>query len=110
MEDKQSSYIELVRYLVTTIWTLSVIFLGLIIASAVLYLMRKNEPDKDFSGILLRAKTWWGMFAVFCLATLFNPILSLLSLMVLCFFSLKEYFSMMKFLFMYSYSCHSLDF
>lgn len=36
------------------------------------------------------------MFAVFCLATLFNPIVSLLSLMFLCFFALKEYFSMMK--------------
>ncbi|WP_230980857.1 phosphatidate cytidylyltransferase [Rossellomorea arthrocnemi] len=36
------------------------------------------------------------MFVVFCLATLFNPIISMFSLMVLCFFSLKEYFSMMK--------------
>jgi phosphatidate cytidylyltransferase len=36
------------------------------------------------------------MFVVFCLATLFNPVVSLLSLMVLCFFGLKEYFSMMK--------------
>ncbi|MGE6752609.1 phosphatidate cytidylyltransferase [Rossellomorea sp. NPDC071047] len=36
------------------------------------------------------------MFVVFCLATLFNPIVSMFSLMILCFFSLKEYFSMMK--------------
>lgn len=36
------------------------------------------------------------MFVVFCLATLFNPIVSLFSLMILSFFALKEYFSMMK--------------
>lgn len=33
---------------------------------------------------------------VFCLATLFNPIVSLLSLMGLTFFALREYFSMIK--------------
>ncbi|WP_407926440.1 phosphatidate cytidylyltransferase [Aquibacillus kalidii] len=59
-------------------------------------MMKKQEPKKDFSGIWFRVKTWWGMFVVFCFATLFNPIVSLLSLMILCFFSLKEYFSMMK--------------
>lgn len=36
------------------------------------------------------------MFVIFCLATLFNPIVSLISLMVLAFFSLKEYFSMIR--------------
>lgn len=36
------------------------------------------------------------MFFIFCLATLTNPVVSLLSLMVLCFFALKEYFSMIK--------------
>ncbi|WP_420828026.1 phosphatidate cytidylyltransferase [Metabacillus crassostreae] len=58
--------------------------------------MSKQQTDKDFSQVFVRVKTWWGMFVVFCMATLFNPIVSLLSLMVLCFFALKEYFSMMK--------------
>ena len=58
--------------------------------------MSKQQTEKDFSHVFVRVKTWWGMFAVFCIATLFNPIVSLLSLMVLCFFDLKEYFSMMK--------------
>lgn len=82
--------------MISTLWTLAIVFLGLIIASGVLYVMRRNESDKDFSAINLRVKTWWGMFVVFGLATLFNPVISLLSLMFLCFFSLKEYFSMIK--------------
>ncbi len=54
------------------------------------------QPTKDYTGIGFRIKTWWGMLFIFCLATLFNPVVSLLSLMVLTFFALKEYFSMIK--------------
>ncbi|WP_413789701.1 phosphatidate cytidylyltransferase [Metabacillus rhizosphaerae] len=56
------------------------------------------------------------MFVVFCMATLFNPAVSLLSLMILCFFGLKEYFSMMKTrkadrrLFLWSYLAIPLQF
>jgi phosphatidate cytidylyltransferase len=82
--------------LITTIWTLSVIFFGLAFAHGVLFFVKRKQPNKDFSAVSLRVKTWWGMFVVFCFATLFNPVVSLLSLMILCFFGLKEYFSMMK--------------
>jgi phosphatidate cytidylyltransferase len=59
-------------------------------------ILRKTQPHKDFSAVKVRIQTWWGMFAIFCLATLFNPAVSLISLMALSFFSLKEYFSMIK--------------
>jgi phosphatidate cytidylyltransferase len=80
----------------STIWTLTVIFWVLVFAQGVLYTIKKKQPNKDFSMVTLRVKTWWGMFVVFSTATLFNPIVSLVSLMILCFFGLKEYFSMMK--------------
>ncbi|WP_077622940.1 phosphatidate cytidylyltransferase [Sediminibacillus massiliensis] len=79
-----------------TLWTLTAIFIGLLSATISLFILKKQQSGKDYSGILFRVKTWWGMFVVFCFATLFNPVVSLLSLMVLCFFSLKEYFSMIK--------------
>ncbi|KKI90778.1 CDP-diglyceride synthetase [Bacillus sp. SA1-12] len=82
--------------MVTALWTLSLILLGLAFFSGVLYIVKRKAPNKDFSAVTIRVNTWWGMFLVFCLATLFNPVVSLLSLMVLCFFGLKEYFSMMK--------------
>jgi phosphatidate cytidylyltransferase len=82
--------------LVTTLWTLITIFLGLSFVTIMFSVVKRKEPTKDFSTVFVRVKTWWGMFAVFCLATLFNPVVSLLSLMVLCFFGLKEYFSMIK--------------
>jgi len=76
--------------------TLLIIF-GALTAIHLIYLViRRQQPDKDYAAIGLRIKMWWGMCAIFGLATLFNPIVSLLSLMVLAFFSLKEYFSMVR--------------
>jgi phosphatidate cytidylyltransferase len=100
----------------TTLWTLSIMFIGLAIVQGVFSIVKKIQSDKDFSAVSMRVKTWWGMFVVFCLATLFNPIVSLLSLMILCFFGLKEYFSMMKTrkpdrrLFLWSYLAIPLQF
>ncbi|MGP4041025.1 phosphatidate cytidylyltransferase [Gracilibacillus sp. D59] len=80
-----------------TIWTLSIIFAILLIVSIVFkIIITKIQPGKDFSTIQLRVKTWWGMFVIFSFATLFNTIVSLLAIMILCFFALREYFSMMK--------------
>ncbi|WP_138416565.1 phosphatidate cytidylyltransferase [Aquibacillus sediminis] len=82
--------------MVQTLSTLAIIFFALLGATVVFYLTQKNQTNKDFSTIQMRVKTWWGMFVVFCFATLFNPMISLLSIMVLSFFALREYFSMMK--------------
>ncbi|MRG87191.1 phosphatidate cytidylyltransferase [Salinibacillus xinjiangensis] len=82
--------------MVQTIWTLSIIFITLFILTFIFYVTKQKQPNKDFSLILLRVKTWWGMFVIFSFATLFNPVVSLISLMVLCYFALREYFSMMK--------------
>ncbi|WP_345239513.1 phosphatidate cytidylyltransferase [Pontibacillus salipaludis] len=82
--------------MIEKILTLSVVFIGLCSATIALYGFKKKQPDKDFTGIWFRVKTWWGMFVIFCFATLFNPVVSLFSIMILCFYSLKEYFSMMK--------------
>lgn len=76
--------------------TLALIGAALAVIHVIFLMIRRLQPDKDYGAISLRIKTWWGMFAIFCLATLFNPVVSLLSLMVLTFFALQEYFSMIK--------------
>ncbi|WP_068776740.1 phosphatidate cytidylyltransferase [Paenibacillus sp. FJAT-26967] len=80
----------------SSLFTLVLIFIVLSLVHCMYYVMSRKESHKDYSGIGLRIKTWWGMFFIFCLATLFNPVVSLLSLMVLTFFALKEYFSMIR--------------
>ncbi|WP_112181073.1 MULTISPECIES: phosphatidate cytidylyltransferase [Paraliobacillus] len=78
------------------LWTLSIIFISLLSSTIILSIIKRKERNKDFSSIFIRVKTWWGMFAVFCVATLFGPVVSLFAIMFLCFFSLREYFSMIK--------------
>ncbi|PWU67593.1 phosphatidate cytidylyltransferase [Gracilibacillus dipsosauri] len=75
---------------------LAIIFIVILVATLLLKFTRMKQPNKDFSNIHSRVKAWWGMYVVFCFATLFTPIVSLLAVMILCFYSLKEYFSMMK--------------
>ncbi|AOZ92993.1 phosphatidate cytidylyltransferase [Paenibacillus crassostreae] len=80
----------------SSLFTLILIFAGLSAIQLIYYIIGKVQPDKDYTPLGSRIKTWWGMLLIFCLATLFNPIVSLLSLMVLSFFALKEYFSMIR--------------
>ncbi|NGZ76444.1 phosphatidate cytidylyltransferase [Saccharibacillus alkalitolerans] len=68
----------------------------LIVANLVYAFVSRRHRDKDYSTIGTRMKAWWGMFFIFCLATLFTPAVSLVSLMILCFFALQEYFSMIR--------------
>ncbi|GAE94230.1 phosphatidate cytidylyltransferase [Gracilibacillus boraciitolerans JCM 21714] len=80
-----------------TIWTLSIIFIALFSASIAIKLAPKFQKHKDFDTLQSRIKTWWGgMFVIFCFATLFNSTVSLIAIMILCYFALKEYFMMMK--------------
>lgn len=79
------------------LWTtLSAIFAGLAVVQLAFLFLRKYQPQKDFTTIRRRIQMWWGMFFVFGLAALIHPVVSLLSLMTLCFFALKEFFSMTK--------------
>ena len=76
--------------------TLLVIAFGLSVFSVIFYIVKRNTTSKDFSDLSVRVKTWWGMLVVFSIATLFHPLVSLFALMFLCFFFLKEYFSILR--------------
>lgn len=80
----------------SSLFTLLLIFAALSVIHLIYLAVSRLQKDKDYTGIGFRIKTWWGMLFIFCLATLFNSVVSLLSLMVLCFFALKEYFSMIR--------------
>lgn len=80
----------------SSLLTLILIFSVLSVIQFLYYVMSKTQPNIDYTEVGFRIKTWWGMLVIFCLATLLNPVVSLISLMVLTFFTLKEYFSMIK--------------
>ncbi|URN96771.1 MAG: phosphatidate cytidylyltransferase [Candidatus Pristimantibacillus lignocellulolyticus] len=79
-----------------SLWKLELIIAAVATIQLLYVVIRKVQPIKDYENIGSRIKMWWGMLIIFGLATLFNPIVSLISLMGLSFFALKEYFSMIK--------------
>ncbi|WP_342527118.1 phosphatidate cytidylyltransferase [Chryseomicrobium sp. FSL W7-1435] len=85
----------------STFYVVYVVFLILIavslLVSVITYFQkRKNKGLNKYEQLVIRTKLWWGMATIFGLSFLVHPTISLLSLMVLCFLALREYFSMFE--------------
>lgn len=70
------------------------LFALLIAASAVVALLRRWKPEKDFSELAARVKSWWVMVAVFAVAMSISPRVSIGFFAFLSFLALKEYLSL----------------
>lgn len=79
-----------------SIVALELVFAALLAVHLVYFFLSRLQPAKNYSTMAMRIHTWWGMFVILCCATLFSPLVSLLSLVVLTFFALREYFAMIK--------------
>ena len=70
------------------LWTL------LAAASLIVYVLKRQRPDKDYTELVLRTKSWWVMIGVFSVALLASRTVSLWFLGFMSFLALKEFFSM----------------
>lgn len=77
-----------------TRWALAGIFALLILASLVVWAMRRARPDKDYSELAARMRSWWVMVGVFAAAMALSTTLSLVFLAFVSFLALKEYLSL----------------
>lgn len=77
-------------------WTMIVILAVLAVIHFICFIQDRKHPGEGYPAFRQRLRTWWGMWLILCLATLFNPVVSLLAVMLLSFFALKEYFSMIR--------------
>ncbi len=77
-----------VRWIVAGIWGF------LLLATVVVRLIRRLKPEKDFSELAQRVRTWWVMVAVFSVAMLLSRTVSLVFFAFISFLALKEYFSL----------------
>lgn len=68
----------------------------LIISSLVTTILAKKNPDKDYSELSSRVKTWWFMAGIFCAALLIGREVSIAFFAFLSFLAVKEYFSMIE--------------
>ncbi|MBL0846752.1 phosphatidate cytidylyltransferase [Mammaliicoccus fleurettii] len=70
------------------------VFIVLVLSSLICAYLTKRYPDKDFTEIKLRIKSWWGMCIIFTIALVIHSTVSLIFLALLCFLALKECFSL----------------
>jgi phosphatidate cytidylyltransferase len=75
------------------LWAMAGLYAILIVASLVLWLLKRRTPGKDFSELSLRIQSWWVMITVFLLAMLLSRNVSLVFFALISFLALKEYFS-----------------
>ena len=65
----------------------------LAVASLISMYLVRAKPERDYSELRLRIKTWWIIVAVFATAVLFNRTVSVIVLGVVSFLAFKEYLS-----------------
>ncbi len=73
---------------------LGVVFAILVIASALVFVLRRARPDADYTELGLRVRSWWLMVVVFASAMVVSRTVSLVFLGFLSFLALKEYLSL----------------
>ena len=67
------------------------IFGILLIASGIVFALKRTHPDQDYGELTARVNSWWVMAGVFAAAMALSPTLSLLFLAFVSFLALKEY-------------------
>ncbi|NNG05048.1 MAG: phosphatidate cytidylyltransferase, partial [Inquilinus sp.] len=78
----------------TILWALAAVFGVLLVASAIVFVLIRAKPDRDFGELVLRVRSWWVMVAVFAIAIVLSPVTSLVFLGFVSFLALKEFVSM----------------
>lgn len=75
------------------LWALGGIYAILVIASLISIFLKKSRPDRSYTELIQRIKSWWVMATIFTLAIVFSRNVSLLFFGFVSFLALKEYFS-----------------
>ncbi len=75
------------------LWGLGVVYLVLVLASAIVFTMGRLRPEADFEELRLRIRSWWVMVLIFTAALAISRLVSLAFMAALSFLALKEYLS-----------------
>jgi len=77
----------------TVLWSLSGLFVLLIVASVTSFIISKSNPEKDYTELRQRINSWWVMVSIFTLAMILSRNISLIFFALISFLALKEFLS-----------------
>ncbi len=76
------------------IWALAAVFAVLTGASAIVFVLVRAKPEKDYRELVLRMRSWWVMITIFAVAITLSRTTSLVFFGFVSFLALKEFLSM----------------
>jgi phosphatidate cytidylyltransferase len=76
------------------LWTLVGVFGGLVLATAVVVILRWWKPERNFTELQQRVYSWWVMVVLFTAAMVLSRTVSLVFFAFISFLALKEYLSL----------------
>lgn len=75
------------------LWIMGGIFVLLVVANLVTFLLQKFRPQKNYDELQMRIRSWWVMASVFALAMALNKNISLWFMAFVSFLAFKEFLS-----------------
>lgn len=75
------------------LWALAGVYVILMLASIIVFVLKKSQPDTNFAELTQRTNSWWVMAAIFTLALVMNRVVSIVFFGLISYLALKEYFS-----------------
>ncbi len=75
-------------------WALAGVAGVLVFATLMVWLIALTHPNKDYSELKLRMRSWWVMIGIFAGAMLLSPLASVVFFAFVSFLALKEYLSL----------------
>ncbi len=72
------------------------LYMVLVVASLIVTVLRRANPEKDYRELADRTKSWWVMITIFSVATLISPLASIIFFGLVSFLAFKEYVSIIE--------------
>lgn len=77
----------------TVAWALGALIAVLVVAEAAVLFLRRSKPERDWTELTLRIRSWWVIVIAGGIALVLNPVAVLVVLAVVSYLALKEYLS-----------------
>ena len=94
MTSRLSGLLRVPLFNPAVLWIFGAIFVVLAVATAVVWLLGRLKPEKDWTELRLRIRTWWVIVGVFALALNLYRVVSLVLFAFVSFLALREYLSL----------------
>ena len=78
----------------SVIFILGIVYAVLVLASTIVWMLKRKHPGKDYTELALRVRSWWVMVTLLAIAMVLRGLWALVFFALVSFLALKEFLSM----------------